>query len=163
MRMKYLRKLNQSGDTIVEVLIAIAVLTSVLGAAYSIMSLNMAKLRDNQERTEASKIAQSQIEALIGISKTDLSILPSGTSPFCIEYSVPLSINSVSAGSPAADLNADDLDTHYADCTDSTGIYKYAVQRLVSPTDSYRVYVRWDSLGGGRSEVVFTHKLGVTP
>lgn len=161
--MKYLKSLNQSGDTIVEVLIAIAVLTSVIGGAYSIMSLNMAKLRDNQERTEASKIAQSQIEALIGISKTDTSILPSGTSPFCIEYSAPLSINSVGAGSPAADMEADDLDSNYADCTDTTGIYKYAVQRLATPNDSYRVYVRWDSLGGGRSQVIYTHKLGVTP
>lgn len=56
----------QSGDTIIEVLIAIAVVSGVLGTTYAIMNRNHMIVRTNQERTEASKLAQRQIEMLKG-------------------------------------------------------------------------------------------------
>lgn len=64
LRMKYFKSLNQAGDTIIEVLIAMAVLAIVLSGAYYVANHSLSVERDSQEHSEASTIAQSQIEAL---------------------------------------------------------------------------------------------------
>ena len=55
---------SQRGDTIVEVLIAMAVASSVLGITYATMNRNLLITRGAQERTEAAKLAQGQLEIL---------------------------------------------------------------------------------------------------
>lgn len=55
---------GQTGDTIVEVLIAIAVVSLLLTAAYASANHNVAALQDTQEHTEALKLVQSQVELL---------------------------------------------------------------------------------------------------
>lgn len=53
---------RQAGDTIVEVLIAIAVISLVLVGAYVTTTKNMSSTQDAQERTQAVKLAETQIE-----------------------------------------------------------------------------------------------------
>lgn len=60
--MRHLR--SERGDTIVEVLIAIAVIGSVLGSAYAIVSRNTQSYQQVNEHTEALKIAEGQLERL---------------------------------------------------------------------------------------------------
>jgi type II secretory pathway pseudopilin PulG len=55
---------KQNGDTIVEVLIALAVLGSVLVGGYSIATRSINSVRVSQERGEALKIAEGQMEQL---------------------------------------------------------------------------------------------------
>lgn len=55
---------NKRGDTIVEVLIALAVLGSVLVGGYSIATRSINSVRASQERGEALKVAEGQIEQL---------------------------------------------------------------------------------------------------
>jgi prepilin-type N-terminal cleavage/methylation domain-containing protein len=55
---------NQAGDTIVEVLIAIAVVSLVLVGAYVSTDKNVQSTQDAQERTQAVKYVQTQIEYL---------------------------------------------------------------------------------------------------
>lgn len=153
------KKLTQSGDTIVEVLIAVAVLSSVLGMAYATVSRNVARLRDNQERTESSKLAQGQIEALIGLWRVDRPQVESaGTTTFCIDS---LSVSSISGGSfNPADSSADNVaDFESANCTST--FYRMAIQRTSDDADTstYRVYVRWQSISGLQNQVVYSHKL----
>ena len=57
-------KKNQQGDTIVEVLIAITVISMVLVAAYVTTSRNVNAMTDTQEHSEALQLAQTQIEFL---------------------------------------------------------------------------------------------------
>ncbi|HEY1064066.1 MAG TPA: hypothetical protein VGE30_02080 [Candidatus Saccharimonadales bacterium] len=59
-----MRLLNQTGDTIVEVLIAITVVAAVLGGSYTVVNRTMANSRQAQEHAEALQIANQQIELL---------------------------------------------------------------------------------------------------
>lgn len=54
----------QRGDTIVEVLLAMAVVGMVLGLAYGITNRSIAIGRSAQERSEALKLAETQVELL---------------------------------------------------------------------------------------------------
>jgi len=56
--------LNQRGDTIIEVLIAIAIVSLVLTTAYAITNKNTRAIQDNQERLQAQHLVESQIELL---------------------------------------------------------------------------------------------------
>lgn len=55
---------KQSGDTIVEVMIAMAVISLVLVAAYITTTRNITRVEDTQEHSQALQLAQSQIELL---------------------------------------------------------------------------------------------------
>jgi hypothetical protein len=59
---------NSSGDTIVEVLIAMTVLASVIGGAYAVSNRAMISSQQSQERIQATKIAQDQLDKLKYIS-----------------------------------------------------------------------------------------------
>lgn len=157
-----MRKLfaDQKGDTIVEVLLAVAVLSSVLGASYAIMNRNIITLRDNQERIEASKYAQGQIESLIGLWKTrQTDVLAQGGTGFCIN-SLTAPISTISGGSPTSNPASDNLTANYGSCTQ--GLYSYGIRRTDAATNTYRIYVRWEAVSGREqiNEVVYTHRLG---
>jgi type II secretory pathway pseudopilin PulG len=55
---------RQAGDTIVEVLIAIGIVGSLLVTAFQITARNTASMQNAQERGQATKLVQSQIEFL---------------------------------------------------------------------------------------------------
>lgn len=58
------RKLSQRGDTIVEVMIATAIVSFVLVAAYVTANKNTLINQDTQERSQALQLATSQLEFL---------------------------------------------------------------------------------------------------
>ncbi len=60
--MKSLNSMNSFGDTIVEVLIAITVMSSILGGAFVSARRSTNTTRSAQERIEALAIAQGQLE-----------------------------------------------------------------------------------------------------
>ncbi len=59
-----IRKLSSQGDTIVEVMIALTVLMVVLGGGYSIATRSLNGVQIAKERSEATKIAEGQLEAI---------------------------------------------------------------------------------------------------
>ncbi len=148
---------SERGDTIIEVLIAVAVVSSVLAISYSIMNRNLQTLRDNQERSEASKLAQAQIERLKTAwenSSTPASFAGLDGQSFCM---TPAGTPQALSGSaPAADAGSDDFSQYPPECRDN--FYHIAIRYNSSET-SYRVSVRWDSLNSNRSEVVMGYRL----
>lgn len=58
------KRLNQTGDTIVEVLIAIGVVGMMLTSAYAITNRSNRSLQDTQEHGQALKLVESQIELM---------------------------------------------------------------------------------------------------
>jgi type II secretory pathway pseudopilin PulG len=89
------QKVTSAGDTIIEVLIAIAVMSFVLGSAFAISNRSQLSIQDAQEHTEALKIAQSQVEQLKQISDNNpggfdnsgppKTIFNTALSNFCIQ------------------------------------------------------------------------------
>ncbi len=55
---------QQAGDTIVEVLIAVAVISLVLAGAYASTNHNVRAMQDTQEHAQALQLAQTQVEFL---------------------------------------------------------------------------------------------------
>lgn len=92
------RPLNQRGDTIVEVLISIAIVSMILGGAYVMTNRSLQATRGAQERSNALKVVEAQLEMLksvAGGANTDL-VMGSGTpAEFCI---VPTSLATATAG-----------------------------------------------------------------
>ncbi len=60
MRIKY----SQAGDTIIEVLIALAVLGAIIGGGYAIATRSLNGVQIANERSEATKLAEGQLEAM---------------------------------------------------------------------------------------------------
>lgn len=94
------RPLNQRGDTIVEVLISIAVVSMILGGAFVLTNRSLQATRSAQERGNAMKVIEAQLESIKSIAGGEDSDLVMGTSPspptnFCI---VPTSLATASAG-----------------------------------------------------------------
>lgn len=58
------RALHQKGDTIVEVLIAVVVVSVVLVGAYTISNASLRQIRMAQERGEAQKLAVGELEKI---------------------------------------------------------------------------------------------------
>jgi type II secretory pathway pseudopilin PulG len=125
-------KLNQLGDTIIEVLIAITVASTVLAITYGTMNRNVLVAQDTQERMEASKWAQGQLEELRRYAQIG-GTYP-GT-PFCLT-------NGVTS----------------APCT-KNNLYNLRIERDVSDPRIYRIYAVWDRIrGGGQNQVVMVYR-----
>jgi type II secretory pathway pseudopilin PulG len=77
---------DQRGDTIVEVLISIAVVSMVLAGAYVTTQRSLIATRAAQERSNALKLGQGQLEQLKGIISSNPNSVfgPGAPSPFCI-------------------------------------------------------------------------------
>lgn len=80
-----MKRLNQRGDTIVEVLISIAVVSLILGGAYVTTNHSLKASRGAQERTDAVKLVESQIESMKSIAaKTPDALFTTAPSTFCV-------------------------------------------------------------------------------
>lgn len=90
------RSRHERGDTMVEVLIAIAVVSLILGGAYVTTNRSLQATRAAQERSIALKLAESQIERIKALVSTSPSLVFSAPSPFCI---------SAATGQPVAASN----------------------------------------------------------
>lgn len=77
------------GDTIVEVLLAMSIIGLVLGAAFGIANRSVSIGQDAQDRTEALKINETQLE-LFRSSYKDTSAVNTrtNTQPFCFDTSI---------------------------------------------------------------------------
>lgn len=118
-------KLNQSGDTIIEVLLSIAILSMVLSVAYSLSNRSAQTTRQAQERAEALKLTEGQMERLrvyIGSGRpwADNSCLDNNNNL--------ITPCSTTFGSPAP------------------GRYTITISRIA--TDTYRARTTWDSASG---------------
>lgn len=153
-------RLNQAGDTIVEVLLVTAVLGLVLAGSYAIASRSLKGMRQAQERGEALKLAEGQIESIkTAVAAGTNGVLESGSNLFCLN--LPADQNPhpfTGAQSVTQPIASDDFSRYPAACR--KGLYHIAVeQNLVDARGNYVVYVRWDGLNGLRQEVVMRHRL----
>ena len=155
-----------AGDTIIEVLIAIAVSASVIALTYVTMNKNSAITRANQERIQATRIAQSQIELLRVEHNAVQQTLAAPNAPFCFNGD---KIVELPLGAVNDSLDSDDY-LLYGDqttgCRDND--YRVGIKGDVSDVRQYIVYVRWDRTGGrskvineNRDEVRVTYRVGL--
>jgi len=135
-RSPFTKSLNQRGDTIVEVLISIAVVSLVLGGAYVTTNKSLMATRASEEQSNAVKLVESQFELLKGMAATDTGTITINGAPqkFCIS-----SATTVAASTSAA-------------CkVDSTGaptttepVYNITVEKQIN--NVYSIKADWNSI-----------------
>lgn len=149
MRKKYL---GQRGDTIVEVLLAVVVVGLAVTLGYGVASRSLKANRQAQERVEALKVVESQVERLKKRATTDTA--GTGiftTNSFCLADSGGTN-TIVAQDAPAANINDDPLTGYDSNCVN--GLYHVSVQRDNTGNDTiqYTVTARWFGIGGVEKE-----------
>lgn len=150
-----MRKLGISGDTIIEVLVAITVVSAVLGGAYASASRSLRQTRMAQERGESLKLAEAQLERLKSVALNPASTVFSTASYFCLDSS--LQVRNLTT------MDRDDFSsaTYPAECQQAPmggTVYYVSIDR--SPGNVFTVLSRWDrATGTGRDEVKIVYRL----
>jgi len=144
-------RLNSKGDTIVEVMMAIAILAAVLGGAYAAAGRSLRVARQSEERGTALKLAEGQMEKLKALAPDPGSNI-FGSGAFCVnDNTPPVRVNL--GGTPAADVAADNFTIYGACQINQNGVYNQSIQYDSGANDLFTILVRWERLGGGRDEV----------
>lgn len=168
-----LRSKSAKGDTIVEVLISIAIVGAALTGGYSLASHSLQEGISASERTAALKMAESQVEALkfrhnVYNSQNNLAAWNTtfGTGAplnWCLDATVlsqsspnwsPI-VNSTSSSFNPENLTATGAGAHYnTGCTDTqnASTAKYFINITTpstSPSPTYLIVVRWLPAGNG--------------
>lgn len=124
------------GDTIVEVLIAMAVVSLVLSGAYASSNRSAQATRTAQERGEATKFAESQVEQ-VKVAVDGGTVLPAS---FCF-------------GDTGA---VKTLPADAADCKTTGGVeYRRSIDKS---SNDYTVKVQWDALTRGTNIVQLDYR-----
>lgn len=92
MSLTRLRQLTERGDTVVEVLISIAVVSLVLGGAFVTSNRSLQGTRDAEERSNALKMAETQVEQIKYISAANPTAIFGSSVPasYCLVGSVAI-------------------------------------------------------------------------
>jgi type II secretory pathway pseudopilin PulG len=140
---------STNGDTIVEVLIALAVLATVIVGAYASANRSQNSSQASQERAEAVKIAETQIEQLKGLLAS--STPPSLLSPSC--FKDDNGVETITSTNPFSESleNATLPYTGSSGGCEKGGRYNVAIQNPSS--SNYEFLVRWERIGGGRDQI----------
>lgn len=143
------QRLGQTGDTIAEVLIAIAVVSLVLVAAFAVVSRTAKNTRQTQEHSEALKYLEGQTEQLKARATTDATTLFAYTASqtFCFNASGTLSDIAGSADS--------DYDT--AGCTFGDPPRYHLGVRQSTP-NTFTATASWDGPLGTKDQVTIVYK-----
>jgi prepilin-type N-terminal cleavage/methylation domain-containing protein len=135
-------KLNDRGDTILEVLLAIAIIGLVLAGAYSTANLSSQNELAAQEHEIATTIAESQLEELNNLSTVNLAAINSA-SEACFSTTQVLI---TSAGTYNSNCKNYDSSVY-------PELYTVDIQRTIAgnanpnahmPLSTYEVTVDWD-------------------
>ena len=155
--------MNQLGDTMIEVFFAMAVLSAVLGGAYVAASRALQLGRLAQERGEATKLVETQIERLKYLASKDRSqfdMLRSKASaePMCIKSDATLGIVvDTSAACPIQDLYKvsvyTEADRGISGCYDLVTIISYTKPH----PDQFLICATWIGPGNFGNQEVGIH------
>ena len=147
---------KQAGDTIVEVIIAVAVVSSVLIGAYTVTNRSVQAVRDSEEHAQALQWLQGQVELLRQAALTKGFLTFPFTSAFCL-------------GTPSGVM------TRYGaaapECL-AGGLYQLQITGPGSAptcaplpsslcTTSFNLQATWPAVSGGYSTVYLSYKVNV--
>lgn len=147
-------RLKERGDTIVEVLIAVAIVSLVVGGAYGVTTRNLANTRQAQEHSEASKLAQQQIEQLRVLALSATSAQP----PFSYvgqSYCIDSTTGQPSTTFARPAISAPDSD--YASVCRNLGSSNYRVY-IIESSQVFQVNVSWVGPSGKQQQLNLYYK-----
>ncbi len=143
----------ERGDTLIEVLLAIAIVSTILSGAYIVTNKSLLASREAQERGNALKLSQGQIERLKSISissDADTLFAPGLTGTFCIDDSNQIKPTADNACNVNARGQYDGLEP----------IYHLSLVRDPADVNTFELTSTWASLrNSGNNSVKLTYKV----
>lgn len=131
---------RQAGDTIVEVLIAMAIIGSVLGGAYATATRSLRIGIQAQERSEALKLVEGQLERLKYRSQVTPSTFNNefrqASETYCLDQ-LTQKFNATNAA-----------------CQDISGKYDVSIRYTPSPDRIFTATVSWQRIGSSDNDNV---------
>lgn len=167
------RRLNSAGDTIVEVLIVLAVLGLAMSVSYATANRGLQKSRTAQEHSQALGLMNSQIELLRStFAKQNGAAIEAqaATGPFCLSVTggdvVTTAIPNTGPNAFNENIALDPLTAaEYQGACRQENLYHISI--VGRGGGVYDVRVRWEGLGQqGRQQTELTYKIGnvtITP
>jgi prepilin-type N-terminal cleavage/methylation domain-containing protein len=136
--MKRLRLCNERGDTIIEVIVVVAILGLAFASSYAIANVSVTKTRNSQEHSEALQNLTSQIEILRNAEASDVALTRNGA-PFCMDGTVTPTYKPVPVTDASCNLGPD-------------GRYSISVVYSAFPQsgvdqDIYTFTANWEGIG----------------
>jgi prepilin-type N-terminal cleavage/methylation domain-containing protein len=152
---------NCRGDTIVEVLIAIAIISLALTGAYNSANRSIHQAQDSQERAEALKVTEQQVEILRQLVKSDPNSIFGATDRrlFCFDEQSNVVVFTSATNLPH---HSDDDYTAYPEtCRQVDSYERYSVSIDHDPAQEglFTFRSRWERIGGGRNEVMLMYRV----
>lgn len=134
---------DQRGDTIIEVMIVLAVLGLAIGIAYATANRSLLNARQAQENSRATTLAQSQVEAL-----RTLSTIATPDSAHDVLQSDPFCV--IQTGNPADPYEV----KRGGDCTASGSVPYVTTVTYDSAAKSFSVVISWPDVNGAGTDTV---------
>lgn len=152
---------NNRGDTIIEVLVVLAVLGLAVSIAYATANRSLLNARQAQENTEATEIAQSQLETIHSLSADPNSRIYSAglTTRFCFLTSSPTTPST--AGCDNAFGNNNLYSVYDYNCSTDPGASPCTA---ITASNTFIVQVIWpDVADQGNDKVTLTYRVYPQP
>jgi len=144
---------NQTGDTIVEVVIAILIVATLLTGAFIVTNRSTNAVRDSQEHAEALQAIQGQVELLRATARAKkLPVVL--TTPFCLDSGL-----NNHAGNSASCTGAGGPVGYKLAIVCSTAAGTDGCPAPVGKTATFNLTAAWDALGGGADQVLLSYKV----
>lgn len=156
------RRRTAKGDTIVEVLIAMAVVSSVMAGAFTVSQKSTLAVRDSQERGEMLHILQGQVELVRSIALSEVAsssgIYSDSPQNFCINPATKARVTFTGSNANSLPpLQSDPLD-YTGVCGNISGRYNVAIN-YDGGKDVFIFTGRWDRVGGGKSGMQLAYRV----
>jgi type II secretory pathway pseudopilin PulG len=149
--------LAQAGDTIVEVLICIAIISFILGGAFVVVDHSRQGVRDAQEHGDALKLTESQLEQLradVAAGGANADVFTQ-TPPFCM-------FNSAAVSTVITPTNAECTQAANGTPTTQQPEYQLSIERAGPDAHGgylFTVSTSWDDINGGQANESMVYRL----
>ncbi|MCA9325635.1 hypothetical protein KDA23_06270 [Candidatus Saccharibacteria bacterium] len=131
---------RQRGDTIVEVLISLLIISSILAGAFVLSRTSSRNVRDSEEHSQALGLLQGQVELLRTAAEVTGG-LNGHPATFC--------------------MNSDAQPVNNGTCLVNNRYQLAITSDGATPTSTFTFKVTWDRLGGGTSAESFVYRVAV--
>jgi prepilin-type N-terminal cleavage/methylation domain-containing protein len=159
--MKRFRQLGSRGDTIIEVLIVLAVLGLALTMSYATANRGLQQSRNADEHSQALGTLTSQVELVRKAVSDETNVFITGQ-PFCMKPD-GTPVTGFSSGAGVADPKTDNLAGYPAACH-SGNFYNESIT-YDNATGTFTFRVHWDGQGNlGSQQELMTYRIhALTP